>query len=66
MLWSYIVCWGKLSEPHHYDCVEEGISVCMYVCMYMYVHVCMYVCMYSGGHSVLHSNSELHENLLVQ
>ena len=30
------------------DCVD-GISVCMYVCMY-------------GGHSVLRSNSKLHDN----
>ena len=26
-----------------------------------FLYVCMYVCMY-GGHSVLHSNSKLHEN----
>ena len=46
-----IVGWAWAS-PSLRDCVD-GISVCMYVCM----HVCMY-----GGHSVLHSNSILHDN----
>ena len=42
---------GERERAHHYvDCVD-GISV----------YVCMYVCMY-GGHSVLRSNSKLHDN----
>ena len=29
---------------HVWDCVFNGVCVCMYVCMYVCMHVCMCVC----------------------
>ena len=47
---AFATLLGERERAHHY------VTVLM-----KFLYVCMYVCMY-GGHSVLRSNSKLHDN----